>query len=63
MPSIDSQTTRLPRANVRFLQVSVNGFQLIARLGATAGVTGMARLASHPATATATAAVPASTGP
>ena len=38
MPSIDSQTTRLPMANRRFFHVSVNGFQLIARFGATAGV-------------------------
>ncbi len=63
MPSIDSQTTRLPCAKRRFFHVSVNGFQLIARSGATAGVTGIARLTSQPATATAIASAPASTGP
>jgi hypothetical protein len=44
MPSIDSQTTRLPWAKRRLRAVSVNGFQLILRPGATAGVYGMPRL-------------------
>ena len=45
MPSIDSQTTRLPRATARFFQVSVNGFQLIARSGVDrAASSGCARL-------------------
>ena len=63
MPSIDSQTTRLPWAKRRFFHVSVSGFQLILRSGATAGVNGMPRLTRYPANATATATLPAMTGP
>ena len=63
MPSIDSHTMRLPYANLRLCALSVNGFQLMARSGATDGVCGMPRLTSQPATAMTIAAAPAYSGP
>src|SRR6185437_9245409 len=63
MPSTVLNTTGSRRASATTRAVSLTGFQLKRSPGAVAGASGICRLASQPATATAISTPPASSGP